>query len=120
MSQQNTQEKKLRIKRKVRALVSGTPARPRMSVFRSNNFMYAQLVDDASATTLVAANDMPKAGSKTKKMTKMEGAIAVGKEIAKLALAKGISTAVFDRNGFKYAGRVKALADAAREGGLKF
>ena len=120
MSQQNTQEKKLRIKRKVRALISGTMARPRMSVFRSNNFMYAQLVDDDSATTLVAANDMPKSGSKAKKMTKMEGAVAVGQEIAKLALAKGITAVVFDRNGFKYAGRVKALADSAREAGLKF
>lgn len=120
MSQQNTQEKKLRIKRKVRALVSGTSSRPRMSVFRSNNFMYAQLIDDSSATTLVSANDMPSSGSKAKKMTKMEGAIATGKEIAKLALAKGISAVVFDRNGFKYAGRIKALADAAREGGLKF
>jgi large subunit ribosomal protein L18 len=120
MSQQNTQEKKLRIKRKVRALVSGTAVRPRMSVFRSNNFMYAQLIDDMSATTLVAANDMPKTGSKAKKMTKMEGAVATGKEIAKLSLAKGIEAVVFDRNGFKYAGRIKALADAAREAGLKF
>lgn len=120
MSRQNTQEKKLRIKRKVRALVSGTPSSPRMSVFRSNNFIYAQLIDDTTATTLVAANDMPKSGSKAKKMTKMEGAVSVGKEIAKLALAKGITTVVFDRNGFKYAGRVKAVADAAREGGLKF
>jgi large subunit ribosomal protein L18 len=115
MSRQNTQEKKLRIKRKVRALVSGTAERPRMSVFKSNNFMYAQLIDDTTATTLVSANDM----SQTKS-TKMEGAVATGKEIAKLALAKGISTVVFDRNGFKYAGRIKALADAAREAGLKF
>jgi large subunit ribosomal protein L18 len=120
MSRQNTQEKKLRIKRKVHALVSGTALRPRMSIFRSNNFMYAQLIDDTTATTLVAANDMAKSGSKAKKMTKMEGAVAVGKEIAKQALAKGISEVVFDRNGFKYAGRVKALADSARESGLKF
>ena len=120
MSRQNTQEKKLRIKRKVRKLVSGIPTRPRMSVFRSNNFIYAQLIDDSTATTLVTANDMPKTGSKAKKITKMEGAVAVGKEIAKLATAKGIEAVVFDRNGFKYAGRVKALADSAREAGLKF
>ena len=116
MSRQNTQEKKLRIKRKVRKLVSGTAARPRMSVFRSNNFMYAQLIDDTTATTIVAANDM----AQSKKSTKMEGAVAAGKEVATLALAKGITAVVFDRNGFKYAGRIKALADAAREAGLKF
>ncbi|MCC7436481.1 50S ribosomal protein L18 [Candidatus Nomurabacteria bacterium] len=117
MSRQNPQEKKLRIKRKVRALVSGTSSRPRMSVFRSNNFIYAQLIDDTTATTLASANDMQK-GKKT--MTKMEGAISTGKEIAKLAEAKGIKEVVFDRNGFKYAGRIKALADGAREAGLKF
>lgn len=116
MSRQNTQEKKMRIKRKVRALISGSMTRPRMSVFRSNNFIYAQLIDDASATTLVSANDM----SKGKKVTKIEGATLVGKEVAKQAIAKGITAVVFDRNGFKYAGRVKALADAAREAGLKF
>lgn len=120
MSRQNTKEKKMRIKRKVRALVSGTSDRPRMSVFRSNHFMYAQLVDDTTATTLVAANDMPKGQAAKKKDTKMQGAIATGKEIATLALAKGITAVVFDRNGFKYAGRIKALADAAREAGLKF
>lgn len=116
MSRQNTQEKKLRIKRKVRKLVSGTAARPRMSVFRSNNFMYAQLIDDTTATTLVSANDM----ASDAKSTKMAGAIATGKEVATLALAKGIKAVVFDRNGFKYAGRIKALADAAREAGLTF
>ncbi len=115
MSRQSTQEKKMRIKRKVRALVSGTETRPRMSVFRSNNFMYAQLIDDVSARTVVAANDMGR-----KNATKMQGAIQVGKDIAKAALAKGITTVVFDRNGFKYAGRIKALADAAREAGLQF
>lgn len=115
MSRQSTQEKKMRIKRKVRALVSGTESRPRMSVFRSNNFMYAQLINDESGVTIVAANDMNR-----KKVTKMEGAIQVGKDIAKAAAAKGITAVVFDRNGFKYAGRIKALADAAREAGLQF
>ncbi len=114
MSRQNTQEKKMRIKRKVRALISGTEARPRLSVFRSNKFIYAQLIDDASAKTLASANDMSAKG------TKMAGAIAVGKDIAKVAKEKGIVTVVFDRNGFKYAGRIKALADSAREAGLKF
>ncbi len=115
MSRQTTQEKKLRIKRKVRALVSGTATRPRLSVFRSNNFMYAQLINDETGTTLVAANDMDR-----KKATKMEGAVLVGKKIAQDAATKGITAVVFDRNGFKYAGRIKALADAAREAGLQF
>lgn len=115
MSRQSTQEKKMRIKRKVRKLVSGTKDRPRMSVFRSNNFSYAQLIDDVSEVTLVASNDMNR-----KKQTKMEGAVSVGKDIAKLAQDKGIKSVVFDRNGFKYAGRIKALADAAREAGLQF
>ena len=109
------QEKRIRLEAKIRTRVNGTSERPRVSVFRSNNFIYAQLIDDTTATTLVSANDM----SQTKS-TKMEGAVATGKEIAKLALAKGISTVVFDRNGFKYAGRIKALADSAREAGLKF
>mgnify|MGYP001583562665 CR=1 FL=1 len=120
MSRQNTKEKKMRIKRKVRALVSGTASRPRLSVFRSNNFMYAQLIDDTTATTIISANDMQSGKTAKKGVTKMEGAIATGKEIAKLAKDKGIEAVVFDRNGFKYAGRIKALADSAREAGLKF
>ncbi len=117
MSRQNTQEKKLRIKRKVRALISGTPTCPRMSVFRSNNYMYAQLIDDTKEITIAAANDM---NTGKKKMTKMEGAVMVGTAVAQQALEKGIKKVVFDRNGFKYAGRVKALADAARAAGLQF
>ncbi len=120
MSRQNTQEKKLRIKRKVRALVSGSAERPRMSVFRSNNYMYVQLIDDNANVTLASANDIGDKGDKKSKTTKMEGSTAAGKAIAKAAQAKGINAVVFDRNGFKYAGRVKALADAAREAGLKF
>lgn len=115
MSRQSTQEKKMRIKRKVRALVSGTATRPRLSVFRSNNFMYAQLINDDAGVTIVGVSDMDR-----KKATKMEGAIKAGKDIATQAQAKGITTVVFDRNGFKYAGRIKALADAAREAGLQF
>jgi large subunit ribosomal protein L18 len=114
MSRQTTQEKKMRIKRKIRALVSGTETRPRLSVFRSNNYIYAQLIDDARGITIAAASDMKAKG------TKMDGAIAAGKELAKTAQTKGVSAVVFDRNGFKYAGRIKALADAAREAGLVF
>ena len=85
-----------------------------MNVFRSNNYIYVQLIDDANGKTIVAASD------KNAKGTKMEGAILAGKEIAKAAKAKGVTKVVFDRGGFKYAGRIKALADAAREGGLEF
>lgn len=108
------QQKRDRIKRKIRARVNGTAVHPRLSVFRSNNYMYAQLIDDENNVTLVSANDMQAKGAK------MAGSIFVGKEIARLAKGKGIATVVFDRNGFKYAGRIKALADAAREAGLEF
>ncbi|HVY35842.1 MAG TPA: 50S ribosomal protein L18 [Candidatus Paceibacterota bacterium] len=116
MSRQTAQEKKIRLKRKIRAKVSGTAERPRLSVFRSNNYIYAQLIDDTKGVTLASANDMKQAaGAK-----KMERSIAVGKDIARLAKEKGITTVVFDRGGFRYAGRVRAVADAAREGGLTF
>jgi large subunit ribosomal protein L18 len=114
MSRSTPQEKKSRLKRKIRAKISGTEVRPRLSVFRSNTGIYAQLIDDVRAVTIASANDMGKKGSK------MEGAVAVGKDIASAAKAKGVSTVVFDRGGFKYAGRIKALADAAREAGLNF
>ncbi len=114
MSRQSPQQKKLRIKRKIRATISGTDTRPRLSVFRSNNYMSAQLIDDVKAITIAAATDMKAKG------TKMEGAIAAGKALAAAAKAKGVTKAVFDRNGFKYAGRIKAFADAVREAGLEF
>jgi len=114
MSKQSPQQKKLRIKRKIRATISGTDTRPRLSVFRSNNYMYAQLIDDVAEVTLAATSDMKAKG------TKMDGAIAAGKALATAAKAKGITMAVFDRNGFRYAGRIKAFADAAREAGLQF
>ena len=95
--------------------VSGTIERPRLSVFRSNKFIYAQVIDDTTGKTLVSASDM-----KVAKGKKTDRSLDIGKEIAKLAIAKGIKTVVFDRNGFKYTGRVKALADSAREGGLIF
>lgn len=93
---------------------SGTPERPRLSVHRSIKSISAQLIDDTTGTTLVATNDKSATG------TKSEKAAAVGKSIAEAATAKGITTVVFDRGAFRYHGRVKALADAAREAGLTF
>jgi len=108
-------EKRIRLKKKIRTKISGTPECPRLSVFRSNNYMYAQIIDDTKNVTIVSSSDM-----KTKTGTKTARAKAVGVEVAKSAIAKGIKSCVFDRNGFKYTGRVKALADSAREAGLNF
>ena len=108
-------EKRIRLKKKIRAKVNGTSERPRFSVFRSNQYIYAQLIDDTKSTTLISASDI-----ESKKGTKTERATAVGTEVAKQAQAKGIKKVVFDRNGFKYTGRIKALADGARAGGLAF
>ena len=119
MSRSTPQEKRIRNKRKIRATVSGTETRPRLSVFRSNNFLYAQLIDDTKGVTIAAINDVKK-GKGNAKSTKVEGAISAGKALAAAAKAKGVKAVVFDRNGFKYAGRIKAFADAAREGGLSF
>ena len=108
-------EKRLRLKKKIRTKVSGTIERPRLSVFRSNSYIYAQLIDDSKGLTIASASDMAiKIGTKT------ERGIEAGKEIAKASIAKGIKSVVFDRNGFKYTGRIKALADAARAAGLQF
>ncbi len=100
---------------KIRAKLSGNAVRPRLVVFRSLNATYAQLIDDTSGKTLLANSDI-----KTKKGAKIERAKKVGAELAEKAKAAGIETCVFDRNGYKYHGRVKALAEGAREGGLKF
>jgi len=108
-------EKRIRLKAKIRARVSGTAVRPRLSVFRSNKFIYAQLIDDTTNKTLAEASDI-----KVAKGVKTERAKQVGKAIADKAQALKISTVVFDRNGFKYTGRVKLVADSAREAGLKF
>jgi large subunit ribosomal protein L18 len=116
MSNMTPQQKRATLKRKIRSTISGTATRPRLAVFRSNRFIYAQLIDDAAGRTIAAATDR---GGKDD-ATKMNGAIAAGTEIAKQAAAKGVTTAVFDRGGFRYAGRIKALADAARAGGLQF
>ncbi|MFZ3232562.1 MAG: 50S ribosomal protein L18 [Patescibacteria group bacterium] len=107
-----------RIKRhkRVRARVSGTATKPRLAVFRSNTSVYAQMIDDVTAVTLCAATDI----KNTAKMTKTEAAALVGKELAEKALALGITECVFDRGGFMFHGRVKAVAEAARAAGLKF
>ncbi len=114
-------ERRNRIKMRVRKHVSGTAERPRMSVFRSNKQIYVQLIDDVAGVTLVSAcsKDAELAGEVANK-TNIEVAALVGKLAAKRSLEKGIETVSFDRNGFLYHGRVKMLADAAREGGLKF
>lgn len=109
-------EKRVRRHARIRSQVSGTALRPRLAVFRSNKFIYAQLIDDAAQVTLASAADM---GAKPVG-TKVERATKVGEELAKAAQAKGISSVVFDRGGFKYTGRVKALADSARAAGLTF
>jgi large subunit ribosomal protein L18 len=108
-------EKRIRRHKAIRARVFGTAEKPRLAVFKSNRFMYAQLIDDNAAKTIAAASSAEKKGIK-----KVEGAKVVGQSIAEKAKALKVSAVVFDRGGFAYKGRVKALADAAREGGLKF
>ena len=109
-------ERRTKIKYRVRNKVSGTAERPRMSVFRSNKQIYVQVIDDLSGKTLAAASSL----SITEKMPKKEQAALVGEAVAKKALEAGISSVVFDRNGYLYHGRVKEVADGARKGGLKF
>lgn len=108
-------QKRKRRHTRIRATVSGTAQKPRLSVFRSNQSIYAQMIDDVAAKTLCAASDM-----KMKKGTKGECASKVGEELAKKAKDLGITTCVFDRGGFLYAGRVKKLAEGARSEGLQF
>lgn len=111
--------RRFRIKKRIRKIVSGTPDRPRMTVFRSNKAIYVQLIDDQAGKTMVAASSMEK-GMAGQKGTKTDMAKLVGRHLAEKALQAGINQVVFDRNGYLYHGRVKTLADAAREGGLKF
>ena len=108
---------KMKIERRhkrIRARVSGTADMPRLAIFKSNRYMYAQLIDDVAGKTLAAATSLKMKG------TLMEKAAKVGEEVAKAGIAKGVTKVVCDRGGFKYVGRVKALADGARAGGLKF
>ncbi|GGD29831.1 50S ribosomal protein L18 [Hyunsoonleella pacifica] len=112
-------QRRLRIKNRIRKVVSGTEAKPRLAVYRSNKEIYAQIVDDVSGKTLSAASSRDKDIAKAKG-NKTEVATLVGKSIAEKALKAGIETISFDRGGYLYHGRVKSLAEGAREGGLKF
>lgn len=112
------EERRKRIQKRIRGVVSGTADRPRLAVYRSNKQIYAQVIDDVNGVTLVSVGS-----GKIKEaqgVAKIEQATIVGKEIASKAKAAGIETVVFDRGGYLYHGRVKALAEGAREGGLKF
>lgn len=119
MAQDQKVIRRQKLRWRIRARVSGTAQKPRLSVYRSNSDIYAQLIDDATGTTIAAASSREKeiaaiAGNKVEK------SVVVGKSIAQKALALGVSACVFDRGGYLYHGRVKALAEGAREGGLKF
>ena len=114
-------ERRRKIKARIRGRISGTPERPRLSVFRSNKQIYVQVVDDTKGITLASASSLEKAlAEQCKGKSGIEAAKVVGGCIAQRALEKGIDTVSFDRGGYLYHGRVKSLADAAREGGLKF
>jgi large subunit ribosomal protein L18 len=115
MSENIKTEKRIRIKNRIRSKIFGTAERPRLSVFRSNKFIYAQIIDDIAKKTLGQVNDM-----KVTQGNKTERAKELGKKIAEISLAKKINQVVFDRNGFKYTGRIKLMAEAARANGLKF
>ena len=112
---QNKQDKRIRLKKKIRVKIKGTALRPRLSVFRSNKFIYAQVIDDTTGKTMTQASDV-----KVKKGTKTARAKEVGRLIAEVCLKIKIKKVVFDRNGFKYTGRIKTVADEARAGGLEF
>ncbi len=114
------QERRLKIRRRIRKNVKGTAQAPRLSVFRSNKHIFAQVIDDLNGITLASASSLSKEISDKKDINKVEQAKLVGELIAKKALEKGIADVIFDRGGFLYHGRVKSLADSAREGGLKF
>lgn len=111
--------RRLRIKRRIRKIVSGTAERPRMSVYRSNTQISVQLIDDLAGKTVLSVSSLSKEFA-DKKVNKVEQATLVGTAVAEKAKAAGIQAVVFDRNGYLYHGRVKALAEAARNGGLNF
>lgn len=110
--------RRAKIKRRIRKKISGTSMVPRLSVFRSNKQIYAQVIDDTTGKTLAAASSYNNKAADKK--NKIDQAAVVGKEVADKAVKAGIQTVVFDRNGYLYHGRIKSLADSAREGGLKF
>lgn len=110
-----------RIQARIRKKISGTPDRPRLAVFRSQSHIYAQVIDDEAGRTICAASSLDEElRAKTKRGSNVSAAKAVGQLVASRAREKGVSAVVFDRGGFQYHGRLKALADAAREAGLKF
>jgi len=113
-------ERRTKIKRRIRKNISGTGECPRLSVFRSNKQIAVQIIDDIAGTTLASASSLEKEIALMKGDNKVKQAELVGKRIAEVAIEKGITNVVFDRNGFLYHGRIKSLADAARKGGLKF
>ncbi len=114
----NTNAQRLKRHKRVRAKISGTPERPRLNVFRSETNIYAQIIDDVNGVTLASASSLDKGF--TCDGDKKDAARLVGKNVAERAKAKGIDTVVFDRGGYVYHGRVQALAEGAREGGLQF
>ena len=121
MAKYNRSQARQKRHRRVRKYIAGTPDRPRLNVFRSNSQIYVQLVNDEEGHTLAAASSLDKGLlSSIEGKNKREQAEVVGEEIARRALEKGIEEVVFDRGGFRYMGRVKALAEGARKGGLKF
>ena len=121
VSKKSRTEVRVNKHRKLRNRFSGTTQRPRLAVFRSNNHMYAQIIDDTVGKTLVSASTLDKdVKAELEKTNNVEAAALVGKVVAKKALEKGITTVVYDRGGFIYEGKVKALAEAAREAGLEF
>ncbi len=121
VSKQSRQEVRVKKHMKIRNRFSGTAERPRLAVFRSNNHMYAQIIDDTVGKTLVAASTLEKdVKAELKKTNDVEAAAYLGTVIAKRAMEKGIKAVVFDRGGFLYTGKIAALADAAREAGLDF
>ena len=121
VSKKSRSEVRVNKHRKLRNHLSGTAERPRLAVFRSNNHMYAQIIDDTVGNTLAAASTVEKtARAELEHTNDVDAAAYVGTLIAKRALEKGIETVIFDRGGFIYQGKIQALADAAREAGLKF
>ncbi len=121
MAEKNRSEARIRRHGRVRINVQGTSQRPRLSVFRSLSEIYAQIIDDQAGKTIASASSIDhELRGKVKGMKKAEQAKLVGKMLAERAKSKGVKAIVFDRGGFKYSGRVKALADGAREGGLEF
>ena len=121
VSKESRQKVRVKKHRRMRNHLSGTAQRPRLAVFRSNNHMYAQIIDDTVGKTLVAASTVEKeVKAELEKTNNVDAAAYLGTVIAKRAIEKGIDTVVYDRGGFLYHGKIAALADAAREAGLKF